>query len=135
MRFKFLPFLIIIFFIASSIFGFLIMSEMVHTECPLFKMLGGSCSSDTNAILLLTHHLAGLKVLSTSFIAGNFLSLLAVLFLVILLKVSSIFLHKLSSASCFSFRADKYIGFNPIRHIISWLALLNKGGHLLFLPA
>jgi len=132
MKLKFLPFLIIIFFITSSIFGFLVMSEMVHSECPLLQILGGSCSSDANALVLLSHHLAGLKVLSLSFITVSFSPLLAVLFLVVLLVVSPVFLLEKSR---FNFRSDRYIKFNPIKDLISWLSLLNKGDHLLSLPA
>lgn len=132
MKFKFLPFLIIIFFIASSIFGFLSMSEMIHSECPLLQILGGSCSSDLNALILLSHHLAGLKVLSLSFITVSFSALLAVLFLSVLLAVSLVFLLEKSR---FNFRPDRYIRFNPMDNLISWLALLNKGDYLLSLPA
>ncbi|PIR57763.1 MAG: hypothetical protein COU71_02315 [Parcubacteria group bacterium CG10_big_fil_rev_8_21_14_0_10_38_31] len=132
MKFKFLPFLIIIFFIASSIFGFLSMSEMIHSECPLFKMLGGSCSPDANALVLISHHLTVLKTLSSSFVALNFSALLVVLFLVSLMVASLVFLP---GKFFFNFRPDKYIRFNPINNLISWLALLNKGDYLLFSPA
>lgn len=132
MKSKLLPLLIIIFLITSGVFGFLYMSEMVHSECPLFQMLGGSCSPDTSAIVLLAHHLTGFKMISASFITISFSALLAVLFLVVLLAVSTVFLLE---RHFFNFRPDKYIKFNPLEDLISWLSLLNKGDHLLSRPA
>ncbi|MCR4283974.1 MAG: hypothetical protein NUV64_01470 [Parcubacteria group bacterium] len=132
MKSKLLPFLIIIFLITSGVFGFLYMSEIIHAECPLFQMLGGSCSPDTNAIVLLAHHLAGFKMISASFITVSFSALLSVLFLAVLLAVSTVFL---TDKYCFNFRPDKYIKFNPLEDFISWLALLNKGDYLLSLLA
>lgn len=132
MKFRFLPFFIIFFFLITSIFGFLFMSGMIHTECPLFQMLGGSCSPDTNALVLLSHHLAGLKSLSLSLITASFSALTLVLFSGILTIVFPVFSP---GKFYFNFRSDKYIKFNLMENLISWLSLLNKGDYLLPLPA
>lgn len=132
MKSKSLTFFIIFSLIATSIFGFLYMSGMTRSECPLFQMLGGSCSTDINALVSLSHHLAGLKILFLSFITVSFSSFLAVLLFCIVTLISLVFLP---SRLYFNFRDDRYIKFNPLEDLISWLSLLNKGDHLLLLSA
>ncbi len=124
MKFKFLPFLVIFLFIAASIFGFLYMAGMTNSECPLFQMLGGSCSPNTNVLVLISHHLAGFKTLSSIFIS---LSIFALLFFLSLASLSVFSLVFLPDKFYFNFKPDNYIEFNPIEDLISWLSLLFLG--------
>ncbi len=129
---KLLPFFIIFLLITSGVFGVLFMDNLAHSECPLFNVLGGSCSSDMNTLVLIAHHLAGFKSLSLSLVVSSLSIFLAFLFLDSLKAKPLILPWKKFSLRL---KLGRYIRFNPLEDLISWISLLSRGDHLSFLLA